>query len=167
MVLAALDLVARVVHILGVLIWIGHNYVNVVQTPRFVAPALVDTRAVSEVFVSAMKREHGIFRWSSVAVWITGLYMLWYRDILLEAITLSGPHAVIGMGAWTGTLMLVNLWLVMWPHQKRVLGFVPASEAERLRCARITFLSSRMNTVLSVATLFFMVAGAHAPYLPA
>lgn len=165
MLLATLDLLARVLHILGVLVWIGHNYANVVQRPRFQAPELVDTRAVGELFVGAMKREHGIFRWASVVVLITGVYMLWFRGSLGDALALSGSHAVIGIGVWIGTLMVLNLWLVLWPHQKRVLGFVPAPLEERLRCARITFLSSRTNTILSFPTLFFMVAGAHAPFL--
>ena len=61
--------------------------------------------------------------------------------------------------------MVLNLWLVMWPHQKKVLGFVEAPTAERLQCARITFLSSRVNTVLSIVTLVLMVAGAHAGWI--
>ena len=58
-------------------------------------------------------------------------------------------------------LMVANLWLVLWPHQKKVLGFVQADVQERLRCARITFLSSRVNTVLSLITITLMIAGAH------
>ncbi len=57
--------------------------------------------------------------------------------------------------------MVCNLWFVLWPHQKRVLGFVAAPVDERLRCARITFLSARVNTMLSIPVLFFMAAGAH------
>jgi len=61
--------------------------------------------------------------------------------------------------------MITNLWLVLWPHQKKVLGFVPAADAERIRCSRITFLSSRTNTILSFTTIFFMVSGAHGLFL--
>jgi uncharacterized membrane protein len=57
--------------------------------------------------------------------------------------------------------MVLNLWLILWPHQKKVLGYVEATVEERLRCTRITFLSSRTNSFLSVATLFFMVTAAH------
>jgi len=87
--------------------------------------------------------------------------MLWRRGDLLDALTLSGPSATIGLGAWLGTLMVLNLWFVLWPHQKKVLGFIPASTEERLRCARITFLSSRTNTMLSMVTLLLMLSGAH------
>lgn len=163
--LAALDVTARILHIVGVMVWIGHNYANVIQNPRFRRPQLTDTRAVSELFLGAMKREHAIFRWASVVVLATGVYMLWYRGILLDALLLSGPYAIIGVGVWAGLLMLLNLWLILWPHQKKVLGFVSAPIEERLRCSRITFLSSRTNTILSIPTLVFMVAGAHGTFL--
>jgi uncharacterized membrane protein len=57
--------------------------------------------------------------------------------------------------------MVCNLWFVLWPHQKRVLGFVRAPLEERLRCSRVTFLSARVNTMLSIPVLFFMGVGAH------
>ena len=155
--LGALDLVARTLHIASVIIWVGHNWVNVVQTPVFRGVLPADpAEAVREVFIGASKREHAIFRHASLVVWLTGAF---------DALTLSGSSAVIGFGAWTGSLMVLNLWLIMWPHQKKVLGFVEAPIAERLRCARITFLSSRVNTVLSIATLVLMVAGAHGGWI--
>ena len=87
--------------------------------------------------------------------------MLWQRGVLLDAVSLNGYQAVIGIGFWIGTLMLANLWLVLWPNQKKVLGFAPAPLEERVRCARITFLSSRTNTMLSIPLLFFMAASQH------
>lgn len=158
----AMDLAARLLHVAGVIIWVGHNWVNVVQTPVFrrVLPA-DPPDAVRNVFIGASKREHGIFRHASLVVFATGIYMLWRRGDLLEALQLTGPSATIGLGAWLGILMVMNLWFVLWPHQKKVLGFIPAPTDERLRCARITFLSSRVNTVLSAATLLLMIAGAH------
>lgn len=160
--LGSIDLAARLLHVAGVIIWIGHNWVNVVNNPVFrrVLPA-DPPEAVREVFIGASKREHGIFRHASLVVLATGLYMLWRRGDFVEALTLSGPSAVIGLGAWIGFAMVLNLWFVLWPHQKKVLGFIPAPTEERLRCARITFLSSRTNTVLSSITLLLMLAGAH------
>jgi uncharacterized membrane protein len=160
--LGTLDLLARLLHVVSVIIWIGHNWVNVVQMPvyRRVLPS-DPPEAARDVFIRASKREHGLFRHASLVVLATGLYMLWRRGDLVDALALSGPSATIGLGAWIGTLMVLNLWLVLWPHQKKVLGFSPASTDERLRCSRITFLSSRTNTVLSAATLLLMISGAH------
>lgn len=161
MILDLLDIVARLLHIFGVVIWIGHNYVNVVQNPVFRPIQPADPGAQ----IAALKREHGTFRYASLVVLVTGIYMLWYRGVLVDALTLSGSAAVIGIGVWTGTIMVLNLWFVLWPHQKKVLGFVPAPEEERVRCSRITFLSSRTNTILSIAAFFFMVSGAHGLFL--
>lgn len=152
---------ARWLHIIGVLVWMGHNYVGVIQNPRFNPIDTTDAKAVEGIFLAALKREHGIFRHASLVTLATGLFMLWHRDILGEAIALSGGHAVLGMGVWCGSAMVLNVWLVLWPHQKKVLGFVPATAEERIRCSRITFLSSRINTILSLPTLFFMISGAH------
>jgi len=160
--LALLDVVARWLHIVGVVVWMGHNYVNVVQRPSFKPLAINDPEgALREQVLGAMKREHAVFRYASLVVLATGLFMLWYRDILVETVTLSGGFAVLGAGIWIAILMVLNLWLVLWPHQKKVLGFIEASVEERMRCSRITFLSSRTNTILSVPAIFLMVAGAH------
>ncbi|MFZ2852639.1 MAG: urate hydroxylase PuuD, partial [Rhodocyclaceae bacterium] len=89
-----------------------------------------------------------------------GMLMLAQRGWLPGALGLQGALAPIGVGMYIGTLMLLNLWLVLWPHQQKVLGLRPASVDERLRCSRITHLSSRTNTMLSIPLLFFM-AGSH------
>lgn len=163
---AFVDVLTRWLHIVGVVIWMGHNWHNVVTTPRY-RPVLPDApaEAVKDVFIAASKREHGIFRYASLIVLATGVVMLWRRDMLVEALSLTGPAATLGLGLWLGLIMTMNLWLVMWPHQQKVLGFSPATDDERLRCSRITFRASRVNTVLSVPTMFLMVAGAHGAHL--
>ena len=157
-----LEMLLRWSHLLFALVWIGHNYATVVQNPRFKPfNGEADPQARSAALEQRMQREHGTFRYASVVVWLSGMAMLAQRGWLEDALLLRGPQAVIGMGAWIGTLMLLNLWLVLWPHQKKVLGFVPAPLEERVRCSRITFLSSRTNSILSVPLLFFMAAGSH------
>lgn len=158
---ASLDVIARIIHILGILVWMGHNYANVIQNPTFKAARPSDP----EQMLSALKREHGTFRYASLFVLGSGFYMLWYREILLDALMLSGTSAVIGVGVWIGIIMVLNLWYVLWPHQKKVLGFIPAEDEERIRCSRITFLSSRTNTILSFVAIFFMVIGAHGLFI--
>ncbi|HLD64773.1 MAG TPA: urate hydroxylase PuuD [Pseudomonas sp.] len=157
-----LDLLARYAHLLFALVWVGHNYAAFIQQPNFV-PFQGDADAATRGrdLQQRMRREHGLFRYASLLVWFSGLLMLWQRGWLADALLLQGPQAVIGLGAWIGTLMLLNLWLVLWPQQKKLLGFVPASLEERVRCSRITFLSSRSNTILSIPLLFLMAAGGH------
>lgn len=156
------DFLLRWVHFFGAIIWVGHNYSSVVQRPSFrplKAEDLGDEG--SPAYMAILGREHGTFRYAAIVTWLAGVGMLWQRGMLVDAMALKGYAAVIGAGFWIGTLMLANLWLVLWPHQKKVLGFVPAPLEERVRCARITYLSSRTNTMLSIPLLFFMAAGPH------
>lgn len=158
-----MDIALRWLHIVFALIWVGHNYANVVRTPRFI-PLRIDPdegSARSSDLTRRMHQEHGTFRYASLVVLASGALMLWNRDILADVLMLQGHHAVIGVGAWIGVIMVLNLWFVLWPHQKKVLGFVPAPATERIRCSRITFLSSRTNTILSFPLIFFMTAGSH------
>ncbi|TVT68368.1 MAG: hypothetical protein FHP92_20140 [Denitromonas halophila] len=157
-----LDLTVRWAHFIAGIIWVGHNYSSVVQRPSWQplrAEELSDDR--SPRFQALLNREHGFFRWASVVTWSAGLLMLWRQGWLSDALALQGSLAPIGVGMYIGTLMMLNVWLVLWPHQKKVLGLVPASIDERLRCSRITHLSSRTNTMLSIPLLFFMATGSH------
>ena len=162
--LSTFDIVARWIHVIAVVTWVGHNYANAVQQPAFRTIAPDDPpEAARAVFLAALGREHALFRYASLVALVTGLFMLWYRGLLLDAYMLSGHAAVIGIGTWTGTIMVLNVWLLLWPHQRKVLGFTPATTEERIRCARITFLTARTNTILSFPTIFFMAVGAHGP----
>jgi uncharacterized membrane protein len=159
---AMLDPLLRWAHIVAIMIWVGHNYASVVQRPSYRPLTMNDlTTPGSERMMAILAREHGIFRWASIVALATGLGMLHLRGWLPGALTLQNGLAPIGVGVYLGIIMVLNLWLVLWPHQKKLLGFVAADTEERLRCSRITHLSSRTNTMLSIPTLFFMVAGSH------
>ncbi|PHQ27291.1 hypothetical protein CLH62_06885 [Marinobacter guineae] len=158
-----MDIALRWLHIVFALTWVGHNYANVVKTPRFI-PLRIDPDEGSDRssdLTRRMHQEHGTFRYASLVVLATGALMLWNRGILTDVLMLQGHHTVIGVGAWIGIIMVLNLWFVLWPHQKKVLGFVPAPAAERIRCSRVTFLASRTNTILSFPLIFFMAAASH------
>jgi uncharacterized membrane protein len=74
-------------------------------------------------------------------------------------------YVPIGIGAWLGTIMLVNVWALIWPNQKKILGIVPATDDEKNKARRVAFLASRTNTALSIPMLFFMSSSYlfHAP----
>jgi len=149
----------RMIHIMAAIIWIGHVYVNMVMRPSFEPLRREELSDEADGgFTKRMKREHATFRQASIVTWVTGFLLLWLSGRLADAAMLNGADAVIGMGGWIGTIMTLNVWLILWPHQKKVLGFVPAPFEERARCARITFLTSRTNAMLSVPLFFFMVS---------
>lgn len=160
------DLVLRWAHFLAGIIWVGHNYSSVVQRPTWTPLAAADlSDDQSPRFQALLNREHGFFRWASVVTWGAGMLMLWQRGWLPGALGLQGSLAFIGLGMYIGTAMMLNVWFVLWPHQQKVLGLKPASVEERLRCSRITHLSSRTNTMLSIPLLFCMAAGSHGGFL--
>lgn len=164
--IALLELVARWLHFVGALIWIGHNYATAVTRPRYVpltAEDLADPGSPRQQ--ALLQREHGTFRYASLLTLGSGLFILAQRGWLEGAFTLRGDLAPIGLGMWIGILMVLNLWFVLWPNQKRVLGFVRAPIAERLLASQRTFLSARVNTMLSVPLLFFMAASAHGAFI--
>ena len=62
------------------------------------------------------------FRWGAVVTWITGAWYLLDHGMLHSAFALSPGAVGIGIGAWLGTIMLFNVWVLIWPNQQKVLG---------------------------------------------
>ncbi len=74
----------------------------------------------------------------------------------------TNPSYMIGVGGGIGTLMLLNVWGIIWPSQKRLLGVVPlAPGQDKALLARRVFLASRTNAWLSIPLLFLMGASSH------
>ena len=65
----------------------------------------------------------------------------------------------IGIGAWLGTIMLFNVWVLIWPNQQKILGMVPAADDVKAKARRVAMLASRTNMMLSIPMLFFMANG--------
>lgn len=144
-------------HFLAGITWIGLlYYFNAVQVPFLKA---VTPEAKAEAFKHLVPRALWWFRWAALATWIFGAGLLGPR--LVGAFTLQGPDAIIGMGAWLGTIMLFNVWGIIWPNQKLVLGLKPAKPEEKAAAARKAFLASRVNVMLSIPMLFFMASSSH------
>ena len=108
------------------------------------------------------------FRWGALFTWLTGAAFLLHRGMLDDAFALGrlGDStnlyaATIGIGAWLGTIMLFNVWVLIWPNQKKVLGMVEASAEEIAKAKNIAFLASRSNTLLSIPLIMSMVGAGH------
>ena len=101
------------------------------------------------------------FRWGAVVTWVTGAAYLHHYGILHAAFTLSSGLVGIGIGAWLGTIMLFNVWVLIWPNQQKILGLnkfaqEPASADEIAQAKKVALLASRVNTLLSIPMLLFM-----------
>lgn len=138
--------------------WIGLlYYFNFVQVAAMKAAA-ADGTAVG-ISKHVAPRALLFFRWSALVTWLAGAALL--GPSFKAAFTLQPSHALIGMGAWLGTIMLFNVWVLIWPSQRKILGMVKATDAQKITARRVAFLASRTNTMLSIPMLFFMAAGAH------
>ena len=68
---------------------------------------------------------------------------------------------IIGIGAWLGTIMLLNVWGLIWPNQKKILGLKPATDEEKAKARKVALYASRTNFVLSIPMLMCMAASVH------
>jgi uncharacterized membrane protein len=68
---------------------------------------------------------------------------------------------VIGIGAWMGTIMLFNVWVLIWPNQKKILGIVEADPASIPGAKKVALMASRTNTLLSIPMLMCMIGFNH------
>ena len=96
------------------------------------------------------------FRWAAALTVFTGLLLAWSYGELRPALTLQPSARLIGIGMWLALIMAFNVWLVIWPNQKKALGIVPSDEAAKMRAARSAMIFSRSNTLLSIPMLLAM-----------
>ena len=105
-------------------------YFNFVQVPAM-AEAGADSDGPGPAAIGKYVAPRALFwfRWAALATWLSGAYYLWAAPYysLHGAFTLGiGLNNVqltsIGLGAWLGTIMLLNVWGIIWPNQKKVLG---------------------------------------------
>ena len=153
------DFLARWSHILFGITWIGLlYYFNFVQTEYF--KEAEDTARV-DAFSKLVPRAFWYFRWAALLTFLTGLVMLGYRG--------SASTADIIIGSVLGTLMLLNVWGIIWRNQKIVIASNQAvaaggeADPAAAEAAPKAALASRTNTLFSIPMLWFMVASAHMP----
>ncbi len=151
-------------HVLVGITWIGLlYYFNFVQVPA-VGAALSDEGGPGPAAINKYVAPRALlwFRWSAVATWLTGAAALETMGIgIVNAFTLQEGAVVIGIGAWLGTIMLFNVWVLIWPNQKKILGIVEASADQIAGAKKIALMASRTNTLLSIPMLMCMTGHAH------
>ena len=151
-------------HVLAGVVWIGLlYYFNFVQVPA-VGQALADEAGPGPAAINKYVAPRALlwFRWGAVATWLTGAAALETMGIgIVNAFTLQPGAAVIGTGAWLGTIMLFNVWVLIWPNQKKILGMVDASAEQIASAKKVALMASRTNTLLSIPMLMCMVGHGH------
>ena len=138
----------RAFHILFGITWIGLlYYFNFIQGEYV---KIADPDAKADVFKKLAPNALWWFRWAALFTFLTGV-------ILLHQISVRIGTEII-LGSTMGILMLLNVWGIIWPNQKIVLGL---KEGDASVAGPKAALASRTNTLFSVPMLMFMVYSAH------
>src|SRR5436189_3422637 len=125
--------IARWLHLMAGVMWIGLlYYFNVVQVAALKAATADGTAAGITKHVAP--RALLYFRWAAVVTWLAGAALL--GNQFVNAFTLRGGMAGIGIGAWLGTIMLINVWALIWANQQKILGLKPATDERQKRAGR-------------------------------
>jgi len=159
-------------HVLAGVAWIGLlYYFNFVQVPG-VGKALAekDSGGPGPAAINKYIAPTALlwFRMAAAVTWLTGVSALASiggggMGNVIDAFTFQNGMHIIGLGAWLGTIMLFNVWVLIWPNQKKILGLDGKEHsAEAIAGAKkVALLASRTNTALSVPMLLCMVGYAH------
>ena len=150
--------IGRWLHIGAGVMWVGMlYYFNFVQVDALKAAAADNPPTGAGITKHIAPRALFWFRYAALATVVMGFMILGGRadDALFFK---EAAYVPIGIGAWLGLIMFFNVWAIIWPNQKKILGLVSASDEEKAKARRVAFLASRTNTALSLPMLFFMVA---------
>jgi uncharacterized membrane protein len=159
----------RWLHILAGIMWIGLlYYFNFVQVPSFAAYGTDgDGPKARNIALNILARKAlWWFRWAAVATFLTGIIIVGLTKSYFSADGSGHNHAIM-TGMLLGTIMLLNVWGVIWRNQKVVLANASnvlagnAADPGAAAAARKAGMASRQNTIFSVSMLWFMSFSAH------
>jgi uncharacterized membrane protein len=161
----------RWLHIVAGIMWIGLLwYFNFVQVPAFAAYG-DEGRARNMALDKVARKALWWFRWAAISTFVTGILITMItEDYYSDGFGKSGKGLAISLGMLIGTIMMLNVWGVIWRNQKIVLAnavnLLNGGEADpnAAVAARKAGMASRQNTVFSVALVFLMVYAGHGPY---
>jgi uncharacterized membrane protein len=147
-----LEFIFRWAHVLFGITWIGMlYYFNFVQGEYF-KEAEADAKA--DAIKKLAPRALWWFRWGAMFTFLTGLVLLHQ----IGATTNIMGMPLIWVGALAGIFMFLNVWVIIWPNQKVVLGL---KEGDGPSSAAKAGLASRTNTLFSAPMLFGMLGSKH------
>ena len=161
--LAALD---RWLHIVSGVFWIGLlYYFNVVQIPALAA-GLADKGGPGNAGIVKYVAPRALlwFRWGAVVTVLSGVLLMEFTyggGGLMKGLAFREGLETIGVGAWFGIIMLFNVWVFIWPNQKKVIGVIPATDEEKAKARATATMVSRINFILSIPMLMAMGGQSH------
>ena len=157
---AVTDDVFRWLHIFFGVLWIGLlYYLNFVQVPTM---PKVPAELKKGVTGYIAPRVFFFFRYAALLTVLTGLIIAFHNGYGAQALTFKGTGAdginLIGIGMWLAIVMFLNVWLIIWPAQKKILGLIEATDEEKAKAAPRALAASRTNLLLSLPMLYAMIS---------
>ena len=146
-------------HVFFGIVWIGLlYYLNFVQVPTMPKiPAELKGGVTGYIAPKVML----FFRYGALLTVLTGLSLATVKGYAHRAMTFGGATAnenLIGLGMWLALIMAFNVWFIIWPAQKKILGLVEATAEEKAAAAPRALYASRTNVLLSLPMLYCMVS---------
>src|SRR6185503_20121956 len=127
-------------HVISGVMWIGLLwYLNFVQVPSMPSIAVENRVAITKVIAPNVLF---YFRYSALATVITGLLVAWMQHFIVQALTFQKGFIIIGTGMWMAIIMFLNVWLIIWPNQQKLLGLVPATDEQKAAAAKPALYAS-------------------------
>lgn len=155
------ELLLRWIHLVAGTTWIGLLYFFNLVNVNFMKS--LDAATKGKVVPQLMPNALWWFRYGALITVLAG--------ILLMGMNMPGESSwriSISLGGLLGIIMFLNVWLIIWPNQKRIIQMTAEAAAkqqptppEMAAMARRAYLASRTNFWLSFPMLFFMAAASH------
>ena len=155
------NIIVRWIHFVAGIIWIGLLYFfNLVNTPTM---KVIDASARPAVVTTLLPRALAWFRhaaWVTVLAGLVLIYQLyWHRGDIVT----SNSAKTIFAGTLLGLIMLFNVWMLIWPNQKKIIAATGKGEKPDPQWGKTALLASRTNFILSFPMLLFMGGASHFP----
>jgi uncharacterized membrane protein len=151
--------VFRWLHAFFGIVWIGLlYYLNFVQVPTM---PKIPAEQKGAITGHIAPKVFFFFRYGALLTLITGLVVAIVSGYGHTALTFSddvSAHKLIGVGMWLAIIMAFNVWFIIWPAQKKILGIVEATAEEKAAAAPRALFASRTNLLLSIPMLYCMVS---------
>jgi len=151
--------VFRWLHVFFGILWIGLlYYLNFVQVPTMPSVPAEFKKGITGYIAPKV---FFFFRYAALLTVITGLTIAINAGYAHRAMTLSSQSRaenMIGLGMWLALVMAANVWFIIWPAQRRILGIVAASDEEKAKLAPRALAASRTNLLLSLPMLYCMIS---------
>jgi uncharacterized membrane protein len=151
--------VFRWLHVFFGILWIGLlYYLNFVQVPTMPSVPAELKKGVTGYIAPKV---FFFFRYAALLTVLTGLVVAYVSGYAERALVFKGLNAnenLIGLGMWLAIIMFLNVWLIIWPAQKKILGIVPATDEQKAKAGPPALIASRTNLLLSLPMAYAMVS---------